>query len=101
MSSTTLLNRDVLLSIEVAVPRPDQHTTQVKVRRPYSSHYSTILVDSASLHELESSAAARALALARRVARLNPSSATIGAGMLASLVSEARATVTAFGGPES
>jgi hypothetical protein len=101
MSGATLLNRDVLLAMEVKAPRPGQNTTQVKVRRAYSDQYSTILVDTAELHKLEASAAARALALARRVARLNPASATIGAGMLASLVNEARAAVAAFGGHES
>jgi hypothetical protein len=98
MSRATLLNREVLLSMEVKSPRPGQHTTQIKVRRPYSSSYSTILVDTAELQHVEASAAARALALARRVARLNPASATIGAGMLASLVDEARSAVAAFGG---
>lgn len=41
------------------------------------------------------------LALARRVAALNPASATIGAGMLASLVSDAKAAVEPFSGSAS
>lgn len=98
MRSTTLLSRDALLSIEVKTPDAGQPTTSVRVRRPYASDYTTVQVDTAKLRELESSAAARALALARRVARLNPTAGAIGAGMLASLVEEARAAVAGFGG---
>ncbi|NVM87611.1 hypothetical protein FHT32_001250 [Variovorax sp. SG517] len=88
----------MLLSIEVKRPSVGQSTTSVRVRRPYASDYTTVQVDTTKLRELEASAAARALALARRVARLNPMAGAIGAGMLASLVEEARATLSGFGG---
>ncbi|WP_418132518.1 hypothetical protein ABL849_17420 [Variovorax sp. 375MFSha3.1] len=101
MRSTTLLSRDVLLAIEVKSPSVAQSTTSVRVRRPYAAEYTTIQVDTTKLRELEASAAARALALARRVARLNPTAGVIGAGMLASLVEEARTTVAGFGGDAS
>lgn len=39
----------------------------------------------------------RLIALAERVARLNPASATIGAGMLASLIADAQAALSTQG----
>lgn len=58
-------------------------------RKPYSRHHVCVSCEAGR----EAAARAALVALARRVARLNPNCAEIGAGMLASLVQDAKAAL--------
>lgn len=107
MSAIPHQYRDEILAAEVTRPHKGQRLVTVAIRRVYEKEISHIQVDPWMLTAQARAAIAftqpsppepadqlpALLKLAQQVARLNPDAGEIGAGMLASLVADARRIV--------